>query len=434
MAQESEGSTLASYILFFYLVVLIPLTALLGINILDEVNARTTLIEFTKGKIVALQNATTAMLQAKSGDREKDAEIEAKIINNRNNIQRLEEFNNSLYLLTINGSDFAGGTLSLLIREKMLEPSEREQWVTSSRENRFEMIRYRSSGFLIGQLVIFAAALGAGIRVVREKWLGGFQPVGVAELLTQIISGLGAGIVCYLAMQGDSLQLVTQLSTATFNNATKVFIGFLSGFYANDLYIVLTAFVHVILKRFKTAPDGGGEGAGQPPGSQEQQQENGAEKEKGKNGTSAADGKGTATLSDGQGGGEEVQITPSATKAGSGQVRVPPSASKADTEQMRVPPSASKADTEQMRVPEENTSTNTEAATLENRSVEASMPTTMLPKVTPDVTTSSPGLSPRATEPSVTPTVESQPQTVAATPPAETTSAASEGKGGKKNK
>ncbi|MBF0184103.1 MAG: hypothetical protein HQM06_06920 [Magnetococcales bacterium] len=229
-----------------------------GILALDEVNARHELIEFIKIKSAELHTATTSLANNRTKDSESRKEIDIQTESNVANLKKFEKLKSQLFLLILQGP-IAENTLCNITAEL---PDIFTRKITGCEKDYFSKIeilkdiqqwmnvfvKSSSSGFLLGMLVVFSALLGSLIYTARDSFQQTSVDIQLSVLATNIISGLGAGIVCYLSLQGDIFHLIMQIPNSASNNSMKIFIGFVSGFYSSDLYSLMTTFVKSFVK------------------------------------------------------------------------------------------------------------------------------------------------------------------------------------------
>lgn len=232
-----------------YILILLFSIIIVGVVALDEINSRETFLAYLRSELtVSQQNLNELSIANANIDKNNKEYLQNtdKLAAGQKMLQTLKHLEVLTISLALQGTWDKESTLPYLLSKAAGAPPPRDDANTTvgflRNTSGFELIRHGSSGILIGILMIAAAALGSGIYSIRDEQSDRF--------FENFVSGLGAGIVCYLAIQGNSIQYLASVPSTSLSASTKVLLGFISGFYSSHVYQLMTHVVVEFVKKF----------------------------------------------------------------------------------------------------------------------------------------------------------------------------------------
>jgi hypothetical protein len=200
---------LASLLLFLYVTIL-------GANAIAEIQERQRIHDLIQHEI--------SLLSIESNS---DAKLEARRLEFENSLTQLRQ-------LSAAGAIDSSYTLDSI--RKALYPSHQKANYVKSTFGALgpilmpEFIDVSASARMYAFLIICASVIGAIVQYFRGDR---HEPMKI------VVTGVGAGIVCYLLIDSGNVGTFLPNSKSTWHPSTGILMGFLSGIFSNHIYSVI---------------------------------------------------------------------------------------------------------------------------------------------------------------------------------------------------
>ncbi len=232
---------------------------MIGIDALGEITERQKIIEFINNKEKSFITEIST-LTVQTGEHQIINLSEVNEI--QNSIEMLKKQKEILTFLIIHGSNSNNQNLQNIIEALLKHSDKRQENILSNTDknerkeapNKMSISRLwhsffirqtideTSSELLLVYLILCASVLGALVDSLRD------DNVSVLETL---VNGVGAGIICFLAIKSGTLDYTALSNDSMQNPYFNSFLGFLGGFFSTDVFKSLRSLAGAIYKKFQ---------------------------------------------------------------------------------------------------------------------------------------------------------------------------------------